>query len=94
MTTRRVSNARKCVVKGLPEYSNLGVYAEARTLLMAPARWTFGSFENYQRKMLDLLGAHRLRRRLAAEDPNVAHLEKEMKVYYVLLRHGVGLGLL
>eukprot|EP00434_Breviolum_minutum_P022414 symbB.v1.2.019786.t1/scaffold1634.1/size108475/14 len=56
------------------------IFDEAKKFLMEPEIWTFGNMLGYQRKLMDLLGAFSWRRRFAADDPNVAHLEKELRV--------------
>lgn len=47
---------------------------------MAPERWTYGHMAGYQSKLLDLMGANGWRRKISADDPNIKHLEKEMRV--------------
>jgi len=56
------------------------LFGELKEFLMASERWTYGSMLAYQRKVLDLMGANSWRRRLSSDDPNVEHLEKELRV--------------
>lgn len=56
------------------------LFEEAKRFLMGPERWTFGNMLAYQRKILDLMGANQWRRKLSADDPNIQHLEKELRV--------------
>lgn len=56
------------------------VFEASRNFLMEPERWTYGNMAAYQRKILELVGATGWRRRLSADDPNIQHLEKELKV--------------
>lgn len=57
------------------------VFQECVKFLMAPAKWTYGNFAGYQRKVLDLMGAQSWRRKIQSDDdPTFKDLEKELKV--------------
>ncbi|CAJ1389397.1 unnamed protein product [Effrenium voratum] len=56
------------------------IFNEAKRFMMEPEMWTFGSMLAYQRKLMDLLGAHSFRRRFATDDPSLAYLEKALRV--------------
>mmetsp|Transcript_67374 Transcript_67374/g.121404 ORF Transcript_67374/g.121404 Transcript_67374/m.121404 type:complete len:361 (-) Transcript_67374:70-1152(-) len=56
------------------------IFGEAVKFLMIGERWTYGNMLAYQRKVLDLMGAHSFMRRFQGDDPSVAHLEKELRV--------------
>mmetsp|Transcript_79677 Transcript_79677/g.165525 ORF Transcript_79677/g.165525 Transcript_79677/m.165525 type:complete len:358 (-) Transcript_79677:218-1291(-) len=72
---------RREMLRGRSDRENAAdVYAAATKLLLEPKLWTYGSMVGYQRKLLDLVGAHSWRRRLSNDDPNLLHLEKELRV--------------
>jgi len=56
------------------------LFEQSREFLMSSERWTYGHMAAYQQKLLDLMGAYGLRRRMMSDNPSIQHLEKELKV--------------
>jgi len=72
---------RRVRLRGRKELSQQqDVYEASVEFLMHPDTWTYGNMAAYQMKVLDLMGAYGWRRRLSADDPAIAHLEKELRV--------------